>query len=180
MKKLIILYFIVIFNVLSTGFEAVNSFGAKVEERTFINGRWREKVYTIKLEYPDMVIKEVLEPKINKGEIILYKANKKWIYYPIFDESFEEELDGEENYILSALRYIKEGRGSRVEEEGRVINLLLDSDLELVFKDYTVIDNIDFPKEIYTYDNGNLISEVRFSNIELNKNYDKSTFKIGS
>lgn len=178
MNKIIIML-IMSFAVFSNGFEKINTFGSRVEEETLVNGQWRRKVYNLKITYPDKVIKEILEPELNKGEKILYLNEKKSIYYPIFDEVFEEELDGEENYILSALKSIKNNEGKTVEKEGQITELLLTEDNLLKFYDYVSIDGVEFPEYIEVYDKDTLFSKIKFVDIEINKEYSMEDYKIG-
>lgn len=176
MKKILFLFMMLSLFVFSKSFESIESINAKVDEKTFVNGQWKEKIYNLKIKYPDFVLKEVIEPELNFGEKILYKYDKKYMYYPIFDEIFEEELDGEENYILATIRLIKE---KNEEEDGNIMELVLDSGIKLVFYDYELYGDVYFPKRVEAYDMDEKISEIYFDNVVLNEEYDESDFQIG-
>lgn len=176
MKKILVLFTALSFLVFSKSFESIESIKAKVNEKTFVNGQWKEKIYNLKIKYPDFVLKEVIEPELNFGEKILYKYEKKYMYYPIFDEIFEEELDGEENYILATIRLIKE---QNEEEDVNITELVLDSGIKLVFRDYKLYGDIYFPKRVEAYDMDEKISEIYFDDVALNEEYEESDFQIG-
>ncbi len=137
-----------------------------------------KKKYLINIEYPDKVMKEVLEPELNKGEKILYNGNKKWMYYPLFGEAFEEELDGEENYLLKTMKNIREGVGERVEVKGKIESLKLDEQITLTFKNYKKIGEEYFPLEILVKDKGILISVIKFEKVSINHNLEEKVFEL--
>lgn len=173
MKKIFIFYFLLSVFCFSKGFESINSLEAKVEEKTFINGQWKTKLYNFRMKYPNCVFKETLEPELNKGEKVLYKEGKKYIYYPIFDEVFDEEIDGEENYILSSIKLIKEKK-----EKEKIFELVLESGISLFFYDYVSYNDVYFPKKVEAYDQGEKISEIYFENVIINKKYEENDFEI--
>lgn len=178
MKKLLITMIICSVGLLGNVFENIDTFTSNVKEETLINGQWREKVYSINIEYPNKVIKEVLEPELNKGEKVLYIDEKKWIYYPLFEEAFEEELDGEENYLLKTMKNIREGVGERVEVEGKIKTLKLDENITLTFKNYEKIGEEEFPLEIEVKDNGILISLIKFDKVSINHSINEKVFEL--
>lgn len=179
MWKYVLFLLIFCFGIFSKSFESIETLNSIVNEKTYINGQWREKKYYITLVYPNKVYKEILEPKLNLGEKIIYIENYKWVYYPIFDELYKEKLDGEENYILSALKNIKEGIGNKTYEENRIINLDLNKEIKLTFDKYILVDNIEFSTEIRVYEENILIAILCFENLEINKNYNDNLFDIG-
>ncbi len=178
MKRVLIGMFICTLGLFANVFEKINTFTSNVEEKTLINGEWREKKYLINIEYPDKVMKEVLEPELNKGEKILYNGNKKWMYYPLFGEAFEEELDGEENYLLKTMKNIREGVGERVEISGKIESLKLDENITLSFKSYEKIGDEYFPLEIHVKDNKILISVIKFNKVRINESIAEKVFEF--
>ncbi len=178
MKKLLMTMLICSSVLVANVFESIDTFTSNVRENTLINGEWREKAYLINIEYPNKVIKEVLEPELNKGEKVLYLEEKKWIYYPLFGEAFEEELDGEENYLLKTMKNIREGVGERVEVEGKIESLKLDESITLTFKKYEKIGEEEFPMEIQVKDKGILISIIKFEEVKINHNLDEKVFEL--
>jgi hypothetical protein len=176
MKKILVLFVLILNFIFGKSFESIESISSNVDEKTFVNGEWKEKKYKLKIKYPDFVLKEVIEPKLNSGEKILYKYDKKYMYYPIFDEIFEEELDGEENYILATIKIIKE---KNIEKDENIMEILLDTGIKLIFYDYVLYGDIYFPKKVEAYDMDEKVSEVYFNDVMLNEEYDESDFKIG-
>ena len=179
MRKYILFFLIFCLGIFSKSFESIETLNSIIREKTYINGQWRDKKYYISLVYPDKVYKEMLEPKLNLGEKIIYLENYKWVYYPIFDEIYKEKLDGEENYVLSAIKNIKEGIGNKTYMDNRIINLELNEEIKLIFEKYILIDDIEFPTEIQVYERNNLIALLYFDNVEINKSYNENLFNIG-
>lgn len=178
MIKIILCFFILTFSFFSKSFESIETLNSIVIEKTHINGQWREKKYYISLVYPDKVYKETLEPKLNLGEKTIYLGNYKWVYYPIFDEVYKEKLDGEENYILSALKSVKNETGKRTYKDSKIYSLWLSDGIKLIFEAYSLINSVYFPQKIQVYDGKNLISLIEFKDTEINENYNKHIFDV--
>ena len=70
-----------------------------VVEKTIIKSKKRELTYKIDFILPNKIKKEVIAPKLNKGEIYMYdySANKKSVYLPMFNETKESEIVDDEN-----------------------------------------------------------------------------------
>lgn len=176
MKRLLLL-FIVIINY-SFAFENIQSLEAIVKEKTSINGEKKEKLYSLKIEMPDKVLKEMILPKLNKGEKFLYTGEKKTVFYPLLEQIIEEEITDDENYILKAIKKIKEGKNNIKNSSGLVSSVKLDEQLTVKFYKYIENDGVNFPKIVKVFDGENLVSEIYFEKYIINKKFDKKEFSI--
>lgn len=178
MKKIFILMFLLSGLIYSNSLSKINSLEAKVSEKTFVNKNNKEKKYSFLMKYPDKVYKEMISPKLNAGEKSIYNGNKKKVYYPLLNDSFIEEIDSDENYILQAIKAIKEGKKTFVLEKNEIKEFNLDEDIKIMFSDYKSLDGLKFPHTIEIYENNRLMSQLVFSDVKINKNIDEKVFII--
>lgn len=178
MKKLLILMMMINTFVFSNSLSKINNLTAKVNEKTIVNKNKKEKSYSFSMKYPDKAYKEMLSPKINVGEKYVYNGNKKLVYYPLLKNTFIEDIDEDENYILQAIKEIKLGKKSMKIENDEVKELNLGDGTRIVFYDYKKIDGVNFPHKVEVYEGKSLYSTLLFSEVKINKNIDDKVFKI--
>lgn len=100
MKKLLISLFLSL-NAFSIGF-ANKSFTATISE----TGKDYKREY--KLEYtPKKVVMTIISPEINKGEIYTYEDDKKYIYYPAFNQTVEQTLPNEDSDMINLIKQVQ-------------------------------------------------------------------------
>lgn len=82
-----------------------------------------EKAKKYKKEYvmnynPKKIRIEILSPEINKGEIYTYENDKKYIYYPILDQTVEQTFSSTDSDIIKIIEDIK-NINKTVEKNGK-------------------------------------------------------------
>ncbi len=187
MKKIYLLTFFFIINIIVSAsgktLSEIKSFQFNAREVTSINGKNRVKDYSVKAVLPDLIKKEIIFPEENKGEIYIYNKDKKIVYLPLFDQSYEEELDDEENYIIKVIKDIKEkeqidSKFKRDFYSGKVKEISYESGLRIVFEKLEDIKGYYFPVQITVYDGEFKISEIMLKEIVINPEYQDEEFKI--
>lgn len=135
---------------------------AKVKENTKLNGDNIYKEYTIKYIASDYLRKEVILPKINKGEIYQYENNKRFVYIPLFNEVNEESGKDEFNNFLTILNELKDKDLKKIKElklkDGYLIKIVK-------FKN---INNFLLPVKLDIYDGTMKISSLELEDIKVN------------
>lgn len=171
---------ILIFLILSiTCFGKINKISnikdlqAIVMEKTELNGEIREKEYTIKYISSDYLRKEVLLPKINKGEIYQYENNKRYVYIPLFDEVTEEKSNDEFNNFLTIINQLKskdktDKEFSKNYYSKKIVELKFKDTYSIKIKKFKEIDNYLLPIELEIYDGKIKISTIRLKDIKVN------------
>ncbi|CAM3065549.1 hypothetical protein STFE110948_00740 [Streptobacillus felis] len=103
MKKLLIVSLLFVNISFSKTFQFLQqNFSAEVIENFLINNKKKIKKY--KFDYtPDVVKLEVIEPKLNKGEVITYTSGKKTLYSPKIKQTVQQKLSNEDSSIYSIL-----------------------------------------------------------------------------
>lgn len=178
MKKIFILLMLLSFSLYPNSLSKVNTLQAKVSEKTFINKNTKEKTYNFQLKYPDKAYKEILSPKINTGEKYIYNGKKKQVFYPLLGDTFVDDIDSDENYILQSIKLIKDGRKNYTEENGEIKTLDMGDGINLVFSNYKEVDNLNFPYKVEIFQGNRLVSQIEFSDVKLNKSLDDKQFII--
>lgn len=178
MRKILILFFMISGLVLGNSLSKINTLEARVSEKTFVNKSSREKVYKFQMKYPDKVYKEMISPKLNVGETYIYNGNSKKVYYPLLGQSFLESIDEDENYILQAIRAIKEGKKTYTLEKNEIKEFSLEQGITIKFLNYKRIDGLNFPTRVEIYENKRLISQLNFSDVKINKNINDNIFSL--
>jgi outer membrane lipoprotein-sorting protein len=178
MKRFLMLFLVMGTFVFGNSLSKINTLEAKVTEKTYINKNSKEKVYKFQMKYPDKVYKEMLSPKINLGETYTYNGNKKRVYYPMLKESFFETITEDENYILQAIKAIKQGNKNYTLEKKEIKEFDLGEGIKIVFLSYKKFDGVNFPTKVEVYENKRMISELLFSDVKINKNMADSIFNI--
>jgi outer membrane lipoprotein-sorting protein len=105
------------------------------------------------------------------------------VYLPLFEQSYEEELDDEENYIIKVIKDIKtkEQKDSKFKNDfysGKIKELEYESGLRIVFEKLENIKGYYFPVQITVYDGGSKLSEVILKKIVINPQFKISEFEI--
>lgn len=189
MKKLIFI-FLLLTNISSYAFKELSTlktlkFDVKETQISYGTNKNQEKLieYSITLEFPDKIRKELYYPKINKGEIYLYNGNKKTIYLPIFDEFRESEIDGNENQIIKVLNNLKNIEKDPIKkkkyQQKALDSLFLDNtQVEVKIKKYIEIDDYILPQEVEVYDNGLKLAMLKIEQIFVNLKLEKNIFEL--
>lgn len=178
MKRFLMLFLVMVTFVFANSLSKIDTLEAKVTEKTYVNKNSKEKVYKFQMKYPDKVFKEILSPKINFGETYTYNGNKKKVYYPMLKESFYETITEDENYILQAIKAIKQGNKNYTLEKKEIKEFDLGEGIKIIFLSYKKIDGLNFPTKVEIYENKRLISELSFNDVKINKNMSDSLFTI--
>ena len=80
MKKVILLIFIMsisLFGKESNEFKKIDTFKAIITETSNLNNKKIIKEYEVLALLPDQLMKKIISPSINKGEIYLYNGENK-------------------------------------------------------------------------------------------------------
>ena len=99
---------------------------------------------------PKKIRIEILSPEINKGEIYTYENNKKYIYYPILDQTVEQTFSSTDSDIIKIIEDIK-NINKTVEKNGKkyiVENGLVKSIASNNYKLNVYYDNQKRPNKI--------------------------------
>ena len=187
MKKIIVTMLLCMLSLVSMAqiktVSNIESFKFDAREITIVNNKKRIKEYKVAAKLPDLIRKEITFPKENQGEVYIYKKDKKIVYLPLFEQSYEEDLDNEENYIIKVIKDLKEKEEfDPVFKEdfyaGRVSEISYENGLRIHFDKLDRISGYYFPVKISVYDGKSLISEVVIKNVQVNLPLGKEEFEI--
>ncbi len=187
MKKILLIVFLLILCTLSfaevKSISNIDSFKFDAREITILNGKKRIKEYHVIAVLPDKIRKEITFPEENKGEVYIYDGPTKIVYLPLFEQSYKEQLDNEENYIIKVLRDLKAKELSDPQFKknfysGNIKELQYNGGLTIKFEKLEKVSNYYFPVKIAVYDNGSLISEVMIKNVTINPTISEGAFTI--
>ena len=184
MKKIIIVLGI-LSSLLSYAkpYKEINSLKIKVSEKLYLSGKVRDKEYSVKIQLPDVTLKEMEKPNINRGEKYLYKDNKKIVYYPLLDDRIEKEDVDEWKGILTVINEIKYFETLElIEGENRVDNVLvymekdstyskieyIDDKITINLKEYQDVGGFMLPFEIEVLEGGVLVSSIKLYEYDVN------------
>jgi outer membrane lipoprotein-sorting protein len=182
-KKIIPLIFLILFSltVHAKGLEEIGTIKGIIKETSYYNNRKTEKEYRIKSILPDKIYKEMLSPEINRGEIYIYSGEEKLIYYPILEQTVSQKIDEDENFIIKVIKDLKNPENLTIlKKENKICSLEYDNGLEIIFKDHEKIGEYFFPMYVDIYDDGYLVSEISFEQVELDLPLDEKEFRIGA
>lgn len=183
-KKISVLFFIIFTFSFSKYNDITNikNLSMKVEETTIQKKEKTKKTYLIKYLLPDKLKKEMLEPKSHRGEIFIYKNNKKITYLPIFDEKIEEQASIDENMISEFIKLFQrtyDKSSSFKEKYNTSKNLIIKKDnLNIKILKFNVFSNYRIPIEMEIYDNDIFVGTLKFSNVIINSGISKKEFDI--
>ncbi|MFK4784875.1 hypothetical protein [Fusobacterium sp. MFO224] len=183
-KKFIILFFI-IFSFSFSNYNDINDINdltMTVHESTIQGSKKINKVYLIKYKLPDKLRKEMLEPKSHKGEIFIYKNDKKITYLPIFDEKIIDEASVDENIVSEFIKLFQKTYKKNPtfrEKYNNSKKLLVKKDnLNIKILKFDIFSNYRMPVEMEIYDGDIFVGELKFYNVNINSGIKKSEFDI--
>ncbi len=130
-------------------------FTAQVEEK----GRKHYKKYNVKYTKDEIRV-EILEPKINKGEIYTYTDNEKYVYYPKLNQTVKQSYVNEDNDIILALKTLRKIDKTTVKDNRKYI--IENGEIKRI--------ESDLYKIIFKYKD-NKISNIKFISDEEEINY---------
>ena len=185
MKKLI---FAVFFMIFSFGFAEVKNISdiktldLIVREKTFLNKKSEEKVYSIKYVVPNLMRKEMLEPKSHQGEIFVYADDTKKTYLPVFDEVHEDKAQPEENLIIDTIVLLqnkdrKDEKFRKLYNSGKLVRIRNDN-VRIEPQKMELIENYYIPVFIKIFDGNALVAELKIENIKINREISKKEFEL--
>lgn len=185
MKKLILVVFFMIF---SLGFAEVKNISdiktldLIVREKTFFNKKSEEKVYSIKYVVPNLMRKEMLEPKSHQGEIFVYADDTKKTYLPVFDEVHEDKAQPEENLIIDTIVLLqnkdrKDEKFRKLYNSGKLVRIRNDN-VRIEPQKMELIENYYIPVFIKIFDGDTLIAELKIENVKINREISKKEFEL--
>ena len=154
-----------------------------VVEKTTVKSKKKEINYKIDFELPNRIKKEVTAPELNKGEIYLYdyKANKKVVYLPLFNEVKENKIVDDENRIIKAINKIMEEEKknkafSKNYYAKKPQNLNIDEQVSIDILAYIEADGYIFPEIVEIKDGGTKVGDIKISNLQINPILDNKIF----
>lgn len=185
MKKIMLL-FLIIFSFSFSKYNDISNIRSLVMSvKEDINSKGKKntsKIYLIKYNLPNELKKETLEPKTHKGEIFIYKNNKKITYLPILNEKIEEEASIDENQVSNFITFFqKKYKSDETFKKKYNISeklIIKKENLNLEILEFKIFSNYKLPVIINIYENDMLIGTLTFSNIEINRAIPKSEFDI--
>ena len=169
MKKFLIVLFILVQGLIfaaGKNLADIKTLKFDVVEKTIIKSKKRELTYKIDFILPNKIKKEVIAPKLNKGEIYMYdySANKKSVYLPMFNETKESEIVDDENRIIKATnKNFKQKYNAK-----KAQNLNIDKQISITISTYLEVDGYIFPETVQIKDSGTKIADVKISNLQIN------------
>lgn len=185
MKKLIISLF---FFICSFSFGEVKNISdiktldIIVKEKVFINKKSDEKIYNIKYVVPNLMRREVLEPKSHEGEIFVYADDTKKTYLPIFDEVIEDEAVPEENMVIDTIVLLqnkdrKDEKFRKLYNSGKLVRIRNDN-VTIEPQKMELIDGYYIPVYIKIFDGETLAAEIEIENVKINTEIDRKEFEL--
>ncbi len=179
MKLVQLIFFILISSVYAKNLDEIKTISCLVDETSYYNNRKTEKEYQIKSILPDRIYKEIVSPEINKGEIYVYSGNEKFIYYPLLEQTISQKIDEDENFIIKVIKDLKKPKNLTILKEGNKIrSLKYETGVEIIFENHYKVGEYNFPKYAKIYDDGILISELKFSDVKLDISLDEKQFRL--
>ncbi|BDU50496.1 hypothetical protein [Haliovirga abyssi] len=190
---LLIVGFTITVNSFANTFFDINSLKAIVTEKRYMNKKTKIKKYKLKIKMPDKVLEIMEYPKINMGELYLYNKNEKRVYYPMLEQTVNEKIKDEENYVLNIFKaFNKISKEKELKEEffigktkfilnklkNKVLKIKYETGVSIVFYNYEKVGGKTFPKNIKIFDGNSLISEIYFKNTIINSKISDLEFDM--
>lgn len=186
MKKIIIILFILVQGLIFSATKSLSDIKTvkfDVVEKTTVKSKKKEINYKIDFELPNRIKKEVTAPELNKGEIYLYdyKANKKVVYLPLFNEVKENKIVDDENRIIKAINKIMEEEKKNKDFSKNYYakkpqNLNIDEQVSIDILAYIEADGYIFPEIVEIKDGGTKVGDIKISNLQINPILDDKIF----
>jgi len=185
MKKLILYLFIFSLSLFAEDkneLKKINTFKAIFTENTNLNNRKKTKEYEVLASLPDKLIKKMISPSINKGEIYLYNGTHKTIYYPLLEQTIDQKIDEDENYTLKFIRDLKSNDDNVdfkvVKSHNQIQKIIYNDGITIKFESFSKINGINFPTHVRILDENIEISELIIKNIEINISLTEKDFSL--
>lgn len=185
MKKLILCFFVFSLSLFAedkNNFKQVNTFKAIIIENTHLNKRSKTKKYQVLANLPDKLIKKMISPSINKGEIYLYNGSNKTIYYPLLEQTIDQKINEDENYTLKFIRDLKSNDENTdfkvIKSDDQIKKIIYNDGITIKFESFSKINGINFPTHVRILDENIEISELVIKDIEINIPLSKKDFSL--
>ncbi len=185
MKKLMLYFFIFSLSLFAEDkneFKKINTFKAVIIENSRLNNRTKTKEYQVLASLPDKLIKKMISPSINKGEIYLYNGSNKTIYYPLLEQTINQKINEDENYILKFIRDLKSYDGNVdfrvVKSNNQIQEIIYNDGIMIKFESFSKINGINFPTHVRILDGNIEVSELIIKDIEINIPVSKKDFSL--
>ena len=185
MKKLILYFFIFslsLFAIDKNEFNKIDTFKAIITETSHLNNRIKVKEYEVLADLPDKLIKKMISPSINKGEVYLYNGSDKTIYYPLLEQTINQQINEDENYTLKFIRDLKSYDKNKdfqiVKFNNKIQKIVYNDGITIKFEAFSKINEINFPTHVRILDGNTEISELIIKDIEINIPVFKKDFSL--
>lgn len=185
MKKFILYFFIFSLSLFAEDkneFNKINTFKAIITENSHLNNRKKTKEYEILADLPDKLIKKMISPSINKGEIYLYNGADKTIYYPLLEQTINQKINEDENYTLKFIRdlqsYDKNADFKVIKSDNKIKKIVYNDGITIEFESFSKINEINFPTHVRILDRNIEVSELIIKDIKINIPISKKDFSL--
>jgi len=185
MKKIILYLFLFSLSLFAKDkneFNKINTFKAIIIENSHLNNRTKTKEYEILAELPDNLIKKMISPSINRGEIYLYNGTDKTIYYPLLEQTIEQTITPDENYTLKFIQDLK-SNGENIDfkvikSNNQIQKIVYNDGITIKFESFSKINEINFPTHVRILDGNIEVSELIIRDIKINVPISKKDFSL--
>lgn len=185
MNKLILYFFIFSLSLFAEDkneFTKINTFKAVIIENSHLNKRKKTKEYQVLASLPDKLIKKMISPSINQGEIYLYNGSNKTIYYPLLEQTINQEINKDENYTLKFIRDLKSLDESVdfkvVKSNDKIKEIIYNDGITIKFESFSKKNGINFPTHVRILDDNIEVSELIIKDIEINIPVSEKDFSL--
>jgi len=185
MNKLILYFFIFSLSLFAEDkneFTKINTFKAVIIENSHLNKRKKTKEYQVLASLPDKLIKKMISPSINQGEIYLYNGSNKTIYYPLLEQTINQEINKDENYTLKFIRDLKSLDESVdfkvVKSNDKIQEIIYNDGITIKFESFSKKNGINFPTHVRILDDNIEVSELIIKDIEINIPVSEKDFSL--
>jgi outer membrane lipoprotein-sorting protein len=185
MNKLMLYFFIFSLSLFAEDkneFTKINTFKAVIIENSHLNKRKKTKEYQVLASLPDKLIKKMISPSINQGEIYLYNGSNKTIYYPLLEQIIDQKINKDENYTLKFIRDLKsldENVDFKVVKSNDKIQKIIYNDgITIKFESFSKKNGINFPTHVRILDDNIEVSELIIKDIEINIPVSEKDFSL--
>lgn len=185
MKKIILAIFFMLYSLNFSqvkNISDIKTLELTVKEKVFLNRKSEEKVYNIKYVVPNLMKKEMLEPKSHKGEIFIYIDDIKKTYLPIFDEVLEDKAEPEENFVIDTIVLLqnkdrKDEKFRKLYNSGKLVRIRNDN-ITIAPQKMKLIDDYYIPSYVKIFEGENLIAEIKIENVKINTEISRKEFEL--
>ena len=185
MYKIILCFFILSFSTFGqteNSFKNINTFRATVTETTNLNNHKRSTKYQVLGSLPSKLLKIIIAPNLNRGEIYLYNGTHKTIYYPILNQIITKKINSEENYTLKFIRdlknYVRNINFKVIKQKNKITEIIYKDGTVIKFLSFYRINKIDFPAHVVIFDKNIKISDLVIKNVQLNVRVTRDDFLL--